>query len=216
MSWLTPWIIFLVCPVLALIGLWACAPHVPGLRQLRERFDAWAQSCVDAIRNDPPPIYVLTRNVIEELMDEYGPQLATSTNRNILLLGLTSFLGTILPDEVATQGAAYVIVGATVWYALRGMAGRKRADGPIITPRDFGYRTRREMDGGMTAPGREWFESQAVEPLPEEFPRPQEYVPAPMTTAVVAAPRPRRARVARPAKKAVKKKAAKKPAKRRA
>lgn len=116
-----------VASVLLGVGSFLAAPAA-AKANLREWFGSF--------RTDPPPFVIAIGNLARELADEYGPQLQSSTNRNAILLGVTSFLGVILPRNIAEAGAGYLIAGLTVYYVLRTMAGRKRAAGPIVTPSD--------------------------------------------------------------------------------
>jgi len=78
----------------------------------------------------------IVRGMLDELVREFGPVLATSTGRNAALLGVTGALGAFMPAALAENGAKVIIVAALVWYFMRTIEGRKRAAGPILTPMD--------------------------------------------------------------------------------
>lgn len=152
-----PWTFFAIGALISLFALWVIAPHVPLLRSIREALEQWAEAVVQAFRDDPPPLYFLVRNIVRELVAEYGPQLQSSTNRNAILLALTSFFGVVMPPELAARGAAFVVVALTVFYLLRTMAGRKRAAGPILTPSDLGIVLAAEREAAAArGEGAEW------------------------------------------------------------
>lgn len=87
-----------------------------------------------------------------EIANEFGPVLKTSTGRNAALLSLTGVLGTLMPEELAESGAGLLIIGCLVWYTLRTWEGRKRAAGPIETPLD---RNAYANAGNASGPGAE-------------------------------------------------------------
>lgn len=97
----------------------AYAAHPAGRRDLADKWAVLKTLCLPAF---------------DEIAAEWGPQLQSSTNRNAIALAVTSYLTLIMPPEWAALGGGYVVAFLTGWYLLRTMAGRKRADGPIVTP----------------------------------------------------------------------------------
>lgn len=105
-----------------------------------------------------------------EIADEWGPVLATSTGRNSLMLKLAGWFGLFLPAAWSEHGAKLAVATMLVFFWLRTLEGRKRAAGPVVTPRDakameastgisaFGAEMQRRSEMAAPQPPSPWFE----------------------------------------------------------